>query len=137
MERLIQSPVIPPLFPVRSIGNHWWRMVEDRMPNARVGVRVLVRRHRQPYHIVSDRVVVTDYITERAPSGWIHVTVVYPEEERTPYAAPYDATNAPGRQAPPPSPAAFPVMAVMPYEFQLTDRVHRACDVSMAGPIRV
>jgi hypothetical protein len=117
-------------------------MVEDRMPNARVGVRVLVRRHRQPYHIVSDRVVVTDYITERAPSGWIHVTVVYPEEERTPYAAPYDATNAPGRQAPPPSPAAFPTLPVLdlPYEpiipHDANGRIYRAQDFA-TEPVRV
>lgn len=111
------------------------------MPNARVGVRVLVRRHRQPYHLLSDRVVITDYITERCQNGWCRVTVVYPEEDRSPYPAPYDATHSQAVQAPPPSPALLPLTAFPPLEsvepLEVRDRAgntYRAQD--FATPLR-
>ena len=99
-DHTILSASLPAPFLARQIGGHAWSYVENQMPNARAGVRVLVRRHRQSCHQMGGRVVITDYVTVRLPiqnryGGWMRVVVSYLEGEPTPYPYRYDATRAP------------------------------------------
>ena len=71
-----------------------WTIVEEQMPNARKGDRVLVARQR-----VTDSFgeIIIDFITERAdlPNGnhWKHITAYYRKGENHPYSYKYDASH--------------------------------------------
>lgn len=71
-----------------------WNTVEEQMPNARKGVRVLVHRRR-----ITDFMgeIIIDFITERQdlPNGkrWKHITSYYRKEENHPYTYQYDASH--------------------------------------------
>lgn len=90
-DQTIYSPSLPHLVMLRTLSLPRWTAVERRMPNARVGVRVLVHRHQQQNIII-------EYITVRTPydnryGGWRHVTSAYLSGEPRPFSYQYDASH--------------------------------------------
>lgn len=93
-DHYLYSNSIPDLILLRTLSLPRWAVVEQRMPNARPGVRVLVHRHVQSYN---GHEVIVDYITVRSScenryGGWYHVTVAYVPGEEHPF--PYQYSGA-------------------------------------------
>lgn len=93
-DQYVYSDSLPELIMLRTLSLPRWTSVEQRMPNARPGVRVLVHRHRQSYH---GHDVIVDYITVRAPldnryGGWYHITSAYLPHDTHPF--PYQYSGA-------------------------------------------
>lgn len=94
-DQYVYSDSLPDLIMLRTLSLPRWTAVEQRMPNARPGVRVLVHRHRQ---VNDGREVIVDYITVRAPvdnryGGWYHVLSAYCVGEAHPFPYQYSGTH--------------------------------------------
>jgi len=85
-DETIFSESIPRRYLARQLGIHWYREMEEIHQNVSVGTRLLIRR--ESYNgIITDHI--TTYVTRQTFYGnWTHQTVVYREDEFTPY--PFD-----------------------------------------------
>ena len=80
-----------PHFMVRCISYGWFRRAEDH-PNAREGDRFLVRRDNVTHDEISYTV---DYISAKVLGTWFRYTVVYRENDVSPFPPTIDYRTSP------------------------------------------